>query len=111
MKMIKGLETLPYEERLKELGLFSLENTELRGDLITVFQYLKGNCREDGDSLFTSSHMEKTWGNGYKLYQEGFHHKTGNFYNDNSSMEQPPQGFGRVPIVGGFQDAVGQGAR
>ncbi|KAK4823664.1 hypothetical protein QYF61_005016 [Mycteria americana] len=66
-KMIKGLRSLPYDERLRELGLFSLEKRRLRGDLITVFQYLKGSYKEDGASLFTSSHMEKTRSNGYKL--------------------------------------------
>ncbi|KFQ64623.1 hypothetical protein N334_11910, partial [Pelecanus crispus] len=71
-KMIRGLEHLSYEARLREFGLFSLEQRRLRGDLIATFQYLKGAYRKDGENLFSKACCERTRNNGFKLKKNRF---------------------------------------
>ena len=72
MKAIRGLEHVSYVDRLRELGLFSLEKRRLWGDLIVAVQYLKGAYKKAGEGLFTRACSERTRGNGFKPKESRF---------------------------------------
>lgn len=53
MRMNQGLENISYEDRLKDLGLFSVEKKCLQGGLIVSFQYLKKVYKHEGNKPLT----------------------------------------------------------
>ena len=85
--MIRGLEYFSYEERLRELGLFSLQKRRLWNDLIVTFQYLTGTYKKDGEQLFAQSDIDRTRGDGFKLKEGRFR------LEGNSSL----RGWNRLP--------------
>jgi len=66
------MQHLCYEERLRDLGLFSLEKRRLPGDLTAAFQYLKGAYKKAGEGLCTRACNDRTKDNGFKLKESRF---------------------------------------
>ena len=60
--------------KLSDLGLFSLGKRRLRGDLIKVCKYLKGDWRQmDEARIFSMVHSDRTRSSGLKLEHRKFH--------------------------------------
>ena len=111
--MMRGLEHLSYEKRLRELGLFSLEKWRLRGDLTNASKYLKDGCREDGTRLFSVVPSNSTRGNGHKLKHRKFQlNMRKNFFTlrvmEPWNRQAAQRGCG-VSFSGDIQDPPGQG--
>ena len=73
---MEGLASMTYGERLRELGMCSLQQRRARGDMIAVFNYVKGNRVEEGADLLTAALQTRTRNNGFKLQERRFHLKS-----------------------------------
>jgi len=71
-KMIRGLEHLSYEERLRKLGLFSLEKKGGRETLLQPFSTYRRLIKKDGNKLFSRACSDRIRGNGFKQKEGRF---------------------------------------
>ena len=68
--MIKGLEKLQYEERLRECGLTTLEKRRCRGDLIQTYKLITGKEDTPFTSFFQLETRKGLRGHKYKLFKK-----------------------------------------
>ena len=70
IKIIRGMEHLSYEDRLRDLGFLNLEKRWLWRDIIVTIQCLKGAYNKDGDKIFSRAGSNKT--HSFKLEESRF---------------------------------------
>ncbi len=68
-RLVRGLRHVPYEERLRQLNLFSLERRRLRADLILVFKIFKGDVDASPFDFFLRPPRATLRGHTYRLLQ------------------------------------------
>lgn len=113
MKMIKDLEHLSWEERLRERELPSLVKGRLMRDLKDIYKYMKGEHKEDGARLCSEVPSARTRGNGHKLTHRRFplniRKHLGFFYcKGDQALTQVAQGGCGISILGDTQKPSGR---
>ena len=70
--MIPGMKKLLYTERLRRLGLWSLETRPYRTDLIEVYKMIHGLSGARFDCFFDFDNSGRTRGHSFKLKKKRF---------------------------------------
>ncbi len=68
-RLVRGLRHMPYEERLRQLNLFSLKCRRLRADLILAFKIFKGEVDLNPAEFFLRPPRAGLRGHTYRLLQ------------------------------------------
>jgi len=71
VRIIPGLKGDNYEDRLREIGLYSLKRRRLRGDLIEVYKMFQGISKVKLDDFFTLDGESRGRGHSKKIFKQG----------------------------------------
>ncbi|KAG8544284.1 hypothetical protein GDO81_022785 [Engystomops pustulosus] len=74
-KIIRGMGGLEYNDRLQNVGIFSLEKRRLRGDLIIMYKYVNGQYKDLSKDLFIPRPVTRTRGHPLRLEERRFYHQ------------------------------------
>ena len=66
-KKVEGLEELPYDQRLRELDLYSVKGRLLRADLLKCWKIFHGKCGISPEDLFSLNSRGVTRGHRFKV--------------------------------------------
>ncbi len=66
-KLVRNIQNESYTNRMKELGLPSLQYRRKRADMIELFKIIKGIDKADAQQLFKPNTDTRTRGNSKKL--------------------------------------------
>ena len=69
-KLVPGLKSLSYDERLKQLQLYSVKTRVLRGDLIETYKIITGKTKLETSQFFELNQDTRTRGHNRKLKVE-----------------------------------------
>ena len=97
-KMIHNVRNLEYKERLKTLGLHSLERRRLRGDMIEEYKWVNGINKRDINDVLKLNQDQRTRTNGFKLEKSRFKKDIGKYWFGNRVVDM----WNRLPsnVVG-----------
>ena len=87
-KMIQGLRTLTYQERLRRLNLHSLERRMVKVDLIEVYKWMKGYNKGDINKVLIVREQNRTRSNGFKLDKFRFNREIGKNWFTNRVVDE-----------------------
>ena len=108
-RLVSNLKYLTYPERLKTLGLPTLEYRRDRANMIQVYKILNNIDKVDKDSLFKMSTYQATRGHSQKIYKQRYRLKIrGHFFSNRivDSWNDLPSEVVNAPFLNSFKSRL-----